>query len=173
MIRAALYARYSSDQQSAASIAAQQRVCRGRATREGGQVVGSVEDAAISGASMILRPVIQKLLADAKAGKFDIVLSEALDRVSRDQADVATLYKHLQFARVPLVTLAEGEISELHVGLKGTMNALFLKDLARKTHRGLRGRVEKGFSAGTNAYGYRSEEHTSEIQSLMRKSYAD
>jgi hypothetical protein len=28
---------------------------------------------------------------------------------------------------VTIVTLAEGEISELHVGLKGTMNALFLK----------------------------------------------
>ena len=41
------------------------------------------------------------------------------------------------------MTLAEGEISELHVGLKGTMNALFLKDLAAKTHHGLRGRVEK------------------------------
>jgi DNA invertase Pin-like site-specific DNA recombinase len=155
MIRAALYARYSSDQQSSASIADQQRICRERATREGWQLVGDYEDAAISGASMILRPGIQALLADAQAGKFDIVLAEALDRVSRDQADVATLYKHLQFARVPLVTLAEGEISELHVGLKGTMNALFLKDLAKKTHRGLRGRVEKGFSAGAVGYGYR------------------
>ena len=29
------------------------------------------------------------------------------------------------------VTLAEGEIRKLHVGLKGTMNALFLKDLAQ------------------------------------------
>jgi hypothetical protein len=28
------------------------------------------------------------------------------------------------------MTLAEGEINELHIGLKGTMNALFLKDLA-------------------------------------------
>ena len=155
MIRAALYARYSSDQQSSASIADQQRICRERAEREGWQLVGSYEDAAITGASMILRPGIQKLLADVQAGKFDIVVAEALDRVSRDQADVATLFKHLQFARVPLVTLAEGEISELHVGLKGTMNALFLKDLAKKTHRGLRGRVEKGFAAGPNAYGYR------------------
>src|SRR3546814_11973652 len=94
---------------------------------------------------MILRPAVQKLLADAQAGKFDIVVAEALDRVSRDQADVATSYKHLQLARVPLVTLAEGDISELHVGLKGTMNALFLKVLAQTTHRVLRGRVEKGF----------------------------
>ncbi len=168
MIRAALYARYSSDQQSSASITDQQRICRERAEHEGWQLVGSYEDAAISGASMILRPGIQKLLADAQAGKFDIVLAEALDRVSRDQADVATLYKHLQFARVPLVTLAEGEVSELHVGLKGTMNALFLKDLAKKTHRGLRGRVEKGFSAGAVGYGYRMVRRLNSEGELVR-----
>ena len=42
----------------------------------------------------------------------------------------------------------------MHVGLKGTMNALFLKDLADKTRRGLRGRVEMGRSAGGNSYGF-------------------
>ena len=168
MIRAALYARYSSDQQNAASIADQQRLCREHAEREGWQIVATYEDAAISGSSMILRPGVQRLLADAQAGKFDIVVAEALDRVSRDQADVAILYKHLQFARVPLVTLAEGEISELHVGLKGTMNALFLKDLAKKTHRGLRGRVEKGFSAGAIGYGYRMVRRLSSEGELVR-----
>ena len=35
------------------------------------------------------------------------------------------------------------------------MNALFIKDLAIKTHRGLEGRVRKGRSAGGRAYGYR------------------
>ncbi|WP_231639133.1 recombinase family protein [Sphingomonas profundi] len=50
--------------------------------------------------------------------------------------------------------MAEGEISELHVGLKGTMNALFLKDLAKKTHRGMRGRVEQGKAGGGLCYGY-------------------
>jgi hypothetical protein len=44
----------------------------------------------------------------------------------------------------------------MHIGLKGTMNALFLKDLAQKTHRGLEGRVREGKSAGGRAYGYRS-----------------
>ena len=34
------------------------------------------------------------------------------------------------------------------------MNALFLKDLADKTRRGLRGRVEAGRSGGGNSYGY-------------------
>ncbi len=154
MTRVALYARYSDDKQSAASIDDQFLICREQAKREGWHVIGSYKDAAISGASVILRPGIQALVQDAQMGRFDVLLAEALDRVSRDQADVATLYKHLQFAGVKIVTLAEGEVSELHVGLKGTMNALFLKDLAKKTHRGLRGRVEKGKSGGGLCYGY-------------------
>ena len=64
------------------------------------------------------------------------------------------LFKRLSFAGIRIVTLAEGEIGELHVGLKGTMNALYLKDLADKTRRGLRGRVEAGASGGGNSYGY-------------------
>lgn len=153
-IRVALYARYSSDNQSVSSIEDQFRICREQAVREKWKVTATYKDAAISGASVILRPGVQALLQDAQAGKFDLVVAEALDRLSRDQADVATLYKHLRFAGVRIVTLAEGEISELHVGLKGTMNALFLKDLAAKTHRGLRGRVEKGKAGGGLCYGY-------------------
>ncbi|WP_051469492.1 recombinase family protein [Chelativorans sp. J32] len=155
MTRAALYARCSSDNQREASIEDQIRLCREHAAREGWQIAESYHDAAISGASTILRPGIQKLVRDAQCGQFQIVVAEALDRISRDQADVATLFKHLKFAGVTIVTLAEGEISELHVGLKGTMNALFLKDLAMKTHRGLRGRVEAGKSGGGICYGYR------------------
>ncbi len=53
-----------------------------------------------------------------------------------------------------IVTLSEGDISELHIGLKGTMGALYLKELAQKTHRGLEGRALQGKSAGGNSYGY-------------------
>jgi site-specific DNA recombinase len=160
MTRVALYARYSSDNQSVASIEDQFRICHEHAAREKWNVVGTYHDAAISGASLILRPGVQALLQAAQRGRFEIVLAEALDRVSRDQADVATLFKHLRFAGVQIVTLSEGEITELHVGLKGTMNALFLKDLAAKTHRGIRGRVEKGKSGGGICYGYDVVKHT-------------
>jgi site-specific DNA recombinase len=64
-----------------------------------------------------------------------VVVAEALDPLSRDQEDIAGFYKQLTFAGVTLTTIAEGEISELHVGLKGTMNALFLKDLGQKVRR--------------------------------------
>lgn len=141
----ALYARYSSAMQREASIEDQLRLCRERAVREGWTVGEVFADRATSGASM-LRPGLQELLEEARSGRVDVVLTEALDRLSRDQADVAALYKRLSFAGVRIVTLAEGEITELHVGLKGTMNQLFLKDLADKTRRGLRGRVEAGRS---------------------------
>jgi len=162
MTRVGLYARYSSDNQRDASIEDQLRICREQAKREKWRIVATYKDAGISGASMILRPGIQTLLRDAQARQFDVVLAEALDRISRDQADIATLFKHLKFAGVPIVTLAEGEISELHVGLKGTMNALFLKDLAAKTHRGVRGRVEQGKSGGGLCYGYKVVKKLSE-----------
>lgn len=60
-----------------------------------------------------------------------------------------------KFAGVTVVTLAEGEISELHVGLQGAMNVLFLKDFADKTPRRLRVGVEKGRVDGGHCYGYR------------------
>ena len=101
-----------------------------------------------------MRPGLQRLLADAQRGSFDVVVAEALDRVSRDQEDIAGFFKRLRFAGVRLATCSEGEINELHVGLKGTMNALFLKDLAAKTHRGLEGRIRKGMSAGGITFGY-------------------
>ena len=152
-VRAAVYGRYSTNLQRDASIEDQVRECEKHAARLGWTVVEVYADHGISGASL-LRPSYQRLLQDASAGRFEVVLAEALDRLSRDQEHIAGLFKHLVFAGVKLVTLAEGEISELHVGLKGTMNALFLKDLAQKTHRGLEGRVRQGFSGGGNAYGY-------------------
>ena len=94
-------------------------------------------------------------MRDALNRRFDVVLAESLDRFSRDQEDTAGLFKRLTFAGVNIVTLAEGDITHLHIGFKGTMNALFLKDLAEKTHRGLRGRIEDGKSAGGLCYGYR------------------
>jgi site-specific DNA recombinase len=152
-MKVALYARYSTDNQRDASIADQLRVCRAYAEKQGWQVVEEYSDHAISGASL-LRAGVQALIGDALRGRFQLVLSEAMDRLSRDQEDIAGLYKRMAYADVKIVTLSEREITHLHVGLKGTMNGLFRKDLADKTRRGQRGRIEMGKSSGGNAYGY-------------------
>ncbi|KXV61715.1 resolvase, partial [Acetobacter senegalensis] len=152
-MKVALYARYSSDNQRDASIEDQLRLCRLHAEKQGWTIVDSYTDRAISGASL-LRPGIQELIQDATRGRFTIIVAEAMDRLSRDQEDIAGLFKRMTFAGVRIITLSEGDVTHLHIGLKGTMNALFLKDLAEKVRRGLRGRVEDGKSGGGNSYGY-------------------
>ena len=153
-IKAALYARYSSDLQNDHSIEDQFQSCGDFATSKNWNIVNRYSDAGKSGASMG-RPGIQMLLQDARDSKFDVVITEAIDRLSRDQEDIAGIYKRLEFTGIRIITLSEGEISTLHIGLKGTMNAIHLKDLADKTRRGLRGRVRKGKSGGGLPYGYR------------------
>src|SRR5580765_2861275 len=153
-MKVAIYARYSSDNQRDASITDQMRVCRAFAERQGWTIAQEYSDHAVSGATL-LRSGFHALLRDALNRRFDVVLAESLDRFSRDQEDTAGLFKRLTFAGVNIVTLSERDITHLHIGFKGTMNALFLKDLAEKTRRGLRGRVELGKSGGGLCYGYR------------------
>ncbi|WP_343069823.1 recombinase family protein [Paracoccus amoyensis] len=130
----------------------QVRSCRDYAERQGVEIVEIYSDRAVSRASL-MRSGIQKLMRDAQVRQFTLVVSEALDRLSRNQADIATIYQNLQFQGVAIETISEGQISEMHIGLKGTMNALFLKDLANKTRRGLKGRALAGKSAGGLTYG--------------------
>ena len=153
MTSIAIYARYSSELQSTASVEDQFRLCTEYAEREGWRLYKRYADEAISGASL-MRPGIQALLDDLRRGRFAVILAESVDRLSRDQEDIAHIYKAARFAECQIVTLSEGAVNELHIGLKGTMGALFLKDLADKTRRGLRGRVEAGKSGGGRAYGY-------------------
>jgi site-specific DNA recombinase len=152
-MRCAIYARYSSDRQSEASAEDQARLCRERAASEGWTVVAEFLDQAISGATRD-RPRLNAMMAHA--ADFDVVLCESLDRLSRDQEDMPAIFKRLRFAGVAIVTLADGQVSELHVGLKGTMSQLFLQDLAHKTRRGQIGRVEAGRIPGGLSYGYRA-----------------
>ncbi|MCG7522771.1 recombinase family protein [Ruegeria sp. Ofav3-42] len=152
-MRAAIYARYSTDLQSGASIEDQHRLCLRLINGNDWQEAETYSDRGLSGASH-LRPGYQRLLEEARSNVFDVVVAEGLDRISRDQEHIAAFFKQMRFQSIPIVTVAEGEISELHIGLKGTMSSLFLKDLAQKTHRGLEGRVRKDKSAGGITYGY-------------------
>jgi DNA invertase Pin-like site-specific DNA recombinase len=141
-LRVAIYARFSTDKQRDASIEDQIDSCRELAAREGWHINGTYHDRATSGASMF-RPGIEALQRDAKLGKFDLVLAEAMDRLSRKLADIAKFH-----------TLTEGEVTDVLISMKGTMNQILLRDIAIKTHRGQKGQVKKGKLAGGNAYGY-------------------
>lgn len=68
MMKVAIYARYSSDNQRDASIADQIRMCRLHAEKQAWDVVEEYTDHAISGASL-LRPGVQALITDAARGQ--------------------------------------------------------------------------------------------------------
>ncbi|HYF53367.1 MAG TPA: recombinase family protein [Salinarimonas sp.] len=91
MLRAAIYARYSSDQQRDASIEDQVEVCRRYAAAHGMSVTAVFEDRAISGANSA-RPGYRALLEAARRGGFDAVIVEALDRLARKLSDLAAAH---------------------------------------------------------------------------------
>jgi site-specific DNA recombinase len=155
-MRAAIYARYSdADLQNARSIDDQVQLCRDLAATLGATVLAIYADYGISGDLLITRPEAQRLIREAP-GRYDIILAEGMDRLSRGQRDIADLYERLtRFAGIKLHTFAEGEVDVLKVGFKGTMNAVFLRDLAQKVRRGQAGRARAGLTSCGLGYGYR------------------
>ena len=155
--RAAIYARYSTLIQNPSSIADQMRECRAFVASKGGRVAAEYSDAAASGAlPHHLRPGLRALVSDCQRGLIDAVVAEALDRVSRNQADIATFYQRLRFLGIAVHTIEEGEVGPIHIGLKGTMNELFLESLSAKVRRGLRGAALEGRMLARVSYGYRT-----------------
>ena len=153
-MRVAIYARFSSDLQDVRSITDQIAAARDYAGRQGWAVVAEFSDAAISGSSLHNRPGLLDLMLAAQSKKLDAVLTESIDRLSRDLEDIAGLYKRLAYVGVKIVTLADGEVGKLHVGLKGIIASIYLDDLAQKTRRGQVGRVKAGRIPGGRCYGY-------------------
>ena len=153
MMRAAIYARFSSENQSVSSIVDQIEVCSRHIAKNGWTTVTTYSDAAMSGASRF-RPGYQQLLADLDRGLFDVVVVEALDRLGRKLADVADLHDRCTFSGITLVAVNVGEITAMHIGLLGTMAQLYLSDLKQKTWRGQLGRALQGKVPGGKAYGY-------------------
>ena len=154
--RIGIYARYSSDLQNPSSVDDQVRLCRNLIFSRLGcdHQILVFKDAAISGATLE-GPGMMRLLAAAKAGRIGLVVAEGLDRLSRSLKDTAAIYETLGYYGVTIWTAHEGRITELHVGFKGTMNALYLKDMREKVRRGQSARIAAGFASSSCPYGYR------------------
>ena len=154
MLRYALYARFSTILQNPRSVDDQLQLCRQCIEEIGASVTAEFSDAAATGATMHGRTGLQALLALASKGLVDIVCAEALDRISRIQADMARIFEQFQYNGVQLITLEEGEITAMHIGVKGMMNQAVRENLAAKTVRGQIACVHDGRAGGGLGYGY-------------------
>ena len=101
-----IYARYSTEMQSEASIEDQVRVCERLIQGREWQSLQVYSDQGMSG-STHLRPGYQNLLEDARKGRFEIVVAESLDRISRDQEHIAGFHKIMQFLGIQVFTVSE------------------------------------------------------------------
>jgi site-specific DNA recombinase len=155
MRRAAVYARFSTDLQSEKSTEDQIALCREYAASNKLAIAATYEDRAMSGASVKNRPDLQRLLADARTRKFDVVLAEDFYRLSRDQADLAELYKKLSFLGVEIETVHNGRANSVTIGVYGLSGQMLREAVAANVHRGMAGVVRSGRHAGGRAYGYR------------------
>jgi site-specific DNA recombinase len=82
---------------------------------------------------------------------------------------IPALYRRLRLRGINLVGIADGvdtsrRGASVHIALKGVMNALYLEDLAEKTHRGLAGQITRGKSAGGRTFGYRTVNGNIELE---------
>ncbi|PSJ55821.1 recombinase family protein [Mesorhizobium soli] len=154
MKRAAIYARYSSDLQTDRSIEDQVSLCSDFAAKQGLAIVAEFDDRARSGASIMGRDGVLAMMDAARDGKFDVLVVEALDRLSRDQEDLAGIYKRLTHIGVEIRAVHDGKADIVQVGIRGLVGALYLQDLAHKVRRGMAGVVRDGRNAGGKAYGY-------------------
>jgi len=153
-LRAAIYARFSSDRQDARSISDQVALCRDYARRQGWRVAEVYSDAAISGASVQGREGLARLIADSELRLFDVVLAADLDRLSRDIADMETLRAGMELSGIAIHSVADGPVTKVHTGIKGLMGSLFLDALKAHTRRGMAGKVREGRAGGGKLYGY-------------------
>lgn len=150
-IRAALYARYSSDNQREESTIAQLRAGREHAKKKGYLIVAEYKDEEITG-RYDRRDDFQKMIRDAKHGLFDVIIIHKFNRFARNRYDSAIYKRMLKKAGVRvesvLQPLDDSPESILLEALLEGMDEYYSLDLAREVMKGMFENAEQGIHTG-------------------------
>lgn len=168
LLKAASYARFSSDHQREESIEAQQRAITEYAAKNGIEIVAEYVDRAYSARSD-QRPEFQQMIHDARSGRFQIILVHKLDRFSRDRYDSAhyrhELKKHGVTVRSVIENLDDSPESVILQSVIEGMNEYYSRNLARETMKGLKENAYSGkHTGGMPPLGYRVDPETTRIK---------
>ena len=158
MMKAAIYARFSSDRQREESIEDQVRLCRKYADENGYEVVKVYSDSAKTGRND-RRPGFQDAIAESWT--YDVLLVYKLDRFSRDRLDTLIYRRELEKNGAKLVSVTEyvpeGADGILLEGLLTAMAEHYSANLSKLTLRGMYGNAERCHWNGVPCYGYRPD----------------
>jgi DNA invertase Pin-like site-specific DNA recombinase len=149
----AAYLRVSTDQQDSSNQVPEiERLCRGR-----GWAITHRYEETVSGAAKV-RPELQRMLADAHAGKFGAVVVWAIDRLGRGGiAELAGIVQRLDAANVALVSVREswadtsGPVRDLLVSVMAWVAQQERSRLSERTLAGLERAKAKGIRLGRPA----------------------
>lgn len=173
-VRAAIYARVSTPQQATEdkdSLPSQVRDLKAVAEGNGWEI-RVFEEPGVSGELVDGRPALMRLLAEVEAGRVDVVMVRALDRLSRDYVANARVLAALRKGNVKL--WAGGALQdmadvqgELITHILGVIGAGDKRALVQRMQRGRRAAVAKGkLSVGRPPYGYRYDKANRTLEIL-------
>lgn len=161
-LRAVAYYRCSSLKQTD-SIDRQKSQVEPAIVTQGFIPVGVYEEPGIPGDEFAKRPALQRLLRDAKAGRFDVIVVDELSRLSRQDviSFISTIIAPLREAGVKLFTVEQGAVDWgclvglLLLTIKQDKSASESPALARRVLSQMLTKAKKGdYLGGKNPYGY-------------------
>jgi site-specific DNA recombinase len=179
-LRCAAYVRVSTSMQNPLSPQDQLRKCCEFAAKEGWDVVDSqvYVDEAVSGVGAD-RPELMRMMEAAVSvpRPFDVVLVDDSSRLSRSVSDAMRIFDSLNFAGVRVVAVSQGidsqnEQADVLVTVHGLIDSMYVKELAKKTHRGMEGKHLRGLHVGGACFGYQTVDSDGGKKLSVRESEA-
>jgi site-specific DNA recombinase len=151
VVRAAVYARFSSDNQREESIDAQLRAAKDYAKKNDIVIVSEYIDKAKS-AMTDKRDEFLRMVSDAKEDFFDLVLVHKLDRFARSRKDSICYRLELKRHGVALISILEYlDDSPESIILESVLEAMaeyYSKNLSREIRKGMNENALKGLHTG-------------------------
>jgi DNA invertase Pin-like site-specific DNA recombinase len=170
-MKAVIYARYSSDNQTEASIEGQLRECLEYAENAGIDVIANYIDRALS-AKTDNRPEFQRMIKDSNKHVFDYIIVWKLDRFARNRYDSAYYKNILRKNGVKVIsakeTISEGSEGILLESMLEGMAEYYSAELGEKVVRGMTENALKGINNGGQiTFGYKmSDDRKFEIDEI-------
>lgn len=162
MYHIAIYARYSTADQSPTSIEDQIRRCRKTIETKGIDVVREIvfEDHAASGSDRAVgkRKGYLDLIEAIEKREVTCLVADELSRLGRDPSELLRLKDLLEKYRILLLTVDGLDSRSPDWGLKMSFLALMSKaeldNVRHMTKRGMHGQLERGYMIAAPAFGY-------------------
>jgi len=164
-MKAALYARVSTlgqGEEDKASIPEQIARIEKYCQEKGYSVADRYVDIGYSGAKKN-RPEFQRMLADAKSSKFDVIACWKADRLSRGMYPAAALMEVIEPLDISLEAVEE-HLDMNYFAMLAVVGKMELDNMKARSRMGKEAKAKKGLTLGSHPYGYTYNKETALLE---------